>query len=339
MPVSYDLVILGGTVYARGAALRAVGYGARVALVEPPGLFEQRQREQYLLEGLQQVGDILQGRKVGEQFGLTSGGKLAWQRILDWVEISAETQVAHHSVESLSERGIDVVLEAPQRLTRQPMVITETRRLSARSILAAYGQLPTVIESLQRAQEIPHAVSIAGGSPEAVEWALALNDCGVQVTLVSDHVLPNEDRDVQRLVRSCLLTSGINICEKDNQQSEHILQIEAAQPVLELPSFISSNTKPFRTKSIKTNRRLQTSYPRIFACGSILGGSTDEALAQHEATVALHNALFLPKTKINYENMPQSYSHFARIGLTESQAQRRYGSAIQTFISSSANAT
>lgn len=329
MPVDYDLVILGGTAYARTAALQAVQYGARVALVEPPGLFEQRQQQKYLLEGFQQMGETLQRQAVGERFGLTSDGKLDWLRMLEWGAIAAETQQPHLSVESMSASGIDVVLEEPQRLTRQLTVITESRQLRTRSVLAAYGHLPKVLEPLQLAQKLPASVNIVGVSPEAIEWALALNDCGVQINLIAGEILPGEDGSIRRLMRSHLIVSGINLCAETNPQSELTLTVEPAQPVLELPDFVS----------LKTNNLLQTSHPRIFACGSILGGTTNEALAQHEATVALHNSLFLPKNKIKYNNLPQAHSHFARIGLTESQAERRYGSAVKAFVSNSANAT
>ena len=52
MAADYDLVVLGGGLEGRIAATIAVGYGARVALVEPPDLFEDGQRQQWLLAGL-----------------------------------------------------------------------------------------------------------------------------------------------------------------------------------------------------------------------------------------------------------------------------------------------
>ncbi|MFK8184841.1 MAG: FAD-dependent oxidoreductase [Phormidesmis sp.] len=364
MPVDYDLVILGGTAYARTAALQAVRYGARVALVEPPGLFEQRQRQTYLLESLQQIGLSLQRQAVDEQFGLTNGGQLAWPRLLEWGAIAADTQSAQIAVEAMSARGVDVVLEAPQRLTRQLATITKNRHLRARGVLAAYGKLPTVIETLQRAPKLPSSIKIEGGTPEAIAWACALNHCGVRITLIAEgDILPHEDRDIRRLVRSRLIASGINlqtespaeppaehrqlsedtseketsqedssqedISQEDISQSEYTLKIATAPPLLELPSFIK----------LKTNRRLQTSHPRLFACGSILGGSTEESLGQYEATVALQNALFVPRINVEYESTLQTSAQFARIGLTEAQAEKRYGNALQVFMATGANAT
>ncbi|MEO1636936.1 MAG: hypothetical protein AAFS04_17855 [Cyanobacteria bacterium J06631_9] len=107
MPVDYDLVILGGTLEGRIAA-RAVGYGARVALVEPPGLFAQRQQASYLLCALQQQADGQRQQAVSSlfyqsafpraerQFASQSLGNAAlslnWEAVLEWSRIASETQ-------------------------------------------------------------------------------------------------------------------------------------------------------------------------------------------------------------------------------------------------------
>ena len=328
MPVDYDLVILGGTAYARRAALQAAGYGARVALVEPPGLFEQQQRQQYLLKGLQQLGDTVQRQALGALFGLSGEGKLDWRAVLNWVEIAAETQSSHLSVEVMSANGIDAVLEAPRRLTRKLNVETENRRLKARGILAAFGKLPTVIEALQSAHSLPQTISIEGASPEAVAWAFALSHCGISVELVAEDILRGEDKDVKRLVRSHLISSGINIYPDQilTDCTQPALPIDAAHPALELPSFIS----------LTPNQQLQTNHHRVFACGSILGGSANEALAQYEAEIAVRNALFRPDSSVSYECVPTGCAQFARVGLTQVQAEKRYGSAMKALVASSA---
>ncbi|MEM6450783.1 MAG: FAD-dependent oxidoreductase [Cyanobacteria bacterium P01_D01_bin.105] len=368
MPVEYDLVILGGAAYARRAALQAAAYGARVALVEPPGLFDQGQRQQYLLQGLQQLGETLQRQAVGKWFGLSNGGEpdwkksgwrkpgwheLDWPAVLEWVAIAAETQLTRLSVDAMSRNGVDVVLEEPQRLTRKLTVMTESRQLRARGVLVASGHLPAVIEKLQQVQTLPHSISIVGGTPEALEWVWVLHDCGVQVDVIADEILPSEDQDIRRIVRSQLMAAGISVCSAREQLSEHslpeatgsqttglkntglkntgskhTLPIEPTIPALTLPDFIS----------LKTNRKMQTKYPRVFACGSILGGSTHARLAQSEVNVALRNALFWPSAKVNYANIPQTYTRFATLGLTQAQAEARYGSAVQTFKTSRANA-
>ncbi|MGB7085725.1 MAG: hypothetical protein WBD47_09225, partial [Phormidesmis sp.] len=92
MPTDYDLVILGGAIEGRTAAMTAAGYGARVALVEPPSLFERRQQQHYLLQGLQQLGNSKQQQAVSALFqsqppptdGLSDGQYFDWSALLEW---------------------------------------------------------------------------------------------------------------------------------------------------------------------------------------------------------------------------------------------------------------
>ena len=325
MAVDYDLVILGGTAYARDAALQATSYGARIALIEPFGLYEQNQTQKYLLYALRQLGETMQRQKVGTYFGLTNSGQLNWSQVLAWARIAATTQQPYLSAEALSLKGIDVILEAPERLSRNLAVTTENRRLTTRGVLAAFGHLPTFIEGLQTAS-LPDLVSLASGSLETISWALALHHCGVRVNLITNNVLPNHDLDIRRLVRSHLTASGISISPKP--QPDQVL-VQSPRPVIELPRFIT----------LKTNRRMQTNHPRVFACGSILGGVEGDAIAHQEADIAIRNALFLPRNTINYETTAYGETWLSVIGLTEAQARRRYGSAVQTFVATSANAT
>ncbi|PZO56117.1 MAG: hypothetical protein DCF15_09375 [Phormidesmis priestleyi] len=53
--------------------------------------------------------------------------------------------------------------------------------------------------------------------------------------------------------------------------------------------------------------------------------------------IAVRNALFLPTSQVNYAAIPMGYHRFGRVGLTQAQAQRRYGNAVRVWIASSAN--
>jgi pyruvate/2-oxoglutarate dehydrogenase complex dihydrolipoamide dehydrogenase (E3) component len=79
---------------------------------------------------------------------------------------------------------------------------------------------------------------------------------------------------------------------------------------------------------------LQTTHPRIYACGSVLAGYSSTNIVQHEAEIILKNILCYPRYKIDYTNL--AYCLFttpaiARVGLTERQARYRYGDRIQVI--------
>ena len=339
MPADYDLVVLGGSLEGRIGAITAVSYGARVALVEPPGLFERRQQKRYLLRALQQLARGALQQDVIRCFkpGIESGLKWNWRRILEWSAIASGTQDPALSPAAMSASGIDVILEMPERLSRQLVITFQTRKLKTRGVLAAFGTvplpiesetaipLPTGIESLLDASELPKSVTILGDSAEAVMWAEALCALGSQVRLVSEQFLRYEDRDVKRLVRSQLTASGIRVISpsefSQKPNADCLLLFERSQPALVLPSFVHDSTREKNSQQGETyltsNNRLQTSHPRVFACGSLLSGfPISETVAIAEAQTAVRNALFLPTRRMRYGKIPEGYGRLARVGLT-----------------------
>lgn len=330
MPVDYDLVILGGALEGRIAAIAAVGYGARTALVEPPGLFADGQKQRFLLQGLEQIGQIRHRQAVGEWFGYDpASGQLDWSALTKWSLIAAKSQSPELSVAAMSASGVDVVLEQPERLSRQMVVSTASRRLSTRGVLAAYGSVPTAVP-LMAADVMPEAMDVVGHSAMALAWAEALAAVGVKVRLVAEKILLGADEDVRRLVRSQLITAGIQIISA-SEEGKPVLKLDSGEPALTLPSFIQ--TTPY----LKANCKLQTKHPRLFACGSALGGSANRRLAEYEASVAVRNALFLPNKQVNYASVVRGYGRYACAGLTQAKAEAQYGGDVRVWTASYAN--
>jgi pyruvate/2-oxoglutarate dehydrogenase complex dihydrolipoamide dehydrogenase (E3) component len=268
MPADYDLVVVGGALEGRIAAIAAINYGARVALVEPPGLFDQHQQKRYLLQALQQLGQGQQQQAVVQRFQRSSAAVSQkpwdWSAILAWSAIASQTQSPELSPAAMSASGIDVVLEMPERLSqqgsRQLIVTTATRRLQSRGIIAAFGTVPlplfssekvpapTGIEPLLAASKLPEALTLWGDCAEAVMWAEALSQMGSRVTLVSDCFLSYEDADIGRLVRSRLTALGVKIISSSailNGSNTHrqdlaknSLLLGRGQPALVLPEFV-----------------------------------------------------------------------------------------------------
>jgi pyruvate/2-oxoglutarate dehydrogenase complex dihydrolipoamide dehydrogenase (E3) component len=320
--------------------------------VEPPGLFEQNQQQQFLLKGLLQWGQICQGRAVerwlspeGDGQDAVSSSGDGVEGLVAWSAIAAQSQFASLSVAAMSGQGVDVVLEMPEHLSPRLVVSTAGRRLSARSLLIAAGtvpKLPDLLSCLQSADQI----TLVGGTTQSVLWAEALAVAGLSVCLESAQWLPGEDDDVARLVRSRLISLGIDtglfsIPSKSAQScdptaTDFTVTFESAEPVLALPNFVYS--REAKRPYLWANRYLQTAHPRVFACGAALGGSASSELAAHEADIAVRNALFCPRQRVDYTKFPLGCAGFGRIGLTPAQARRFYGSAVQVWQASSANA-
>ena len=381
MPADYDLVLLGGTIEGRHAALSAAGYGARVALIEPPDLFRSRQQAKYLLKGLEQLAAGRAQQRVRQWFYKgeqpESDTKLLdWSALVDWSAIAAKTQQPEYSLPSLSASGVDVIYAMPERLSKQLIVTAGGRNLKTRSVLAAFGTVPlpifepieawgsaiTGVESLLYRKRLPEQAFVWGEGMVAIAWAEALSTIGVRVTLVADRVLRGEDADMRGWVRSHLIATGIRLATLseliDNRFSttqkqtlaEQSLFLGATQPALTLPDFVyhSANRYPDADeqqdmrKYLLSNKYLQTAHSRVFACGSLLHSrANNQSTTQHEAQVAIRNALFITNQKVDYRAVPQSHSRIARAGLTPQFAVEGHAppDGYTVWSASSANST
>ncbi len=353
MAADYDLVILGGTLAGREAALQAASYGARLALVEPPGLFVLNQRHRYLLQALQQVTRGCQAQAVSRWFEAQpisqSSRGLAdwnWSAFLDWSAIAAETQDAHLSEAALSAEGVDVVIEMPERLSKKRVVTTRSRQIKARAVLAAFSLSPDVFKPLLTATRLPRSVMIWGGGVRSLLWAEVLAQMGVQVTVQTVEVLPGWDEGVQILVRSQLNQAGVTFIDPADVQTttaEQTLHFGTEQPALDLPKFAYRHDRHSRQHDsspfLRVSRKFQVGKSRLFACGEIIEGHREIATTHSEVSAAVQNALFLPTRRIEPAQLMKVGSQFAMAGLTRSQAADRYGDRVRVWLATHAGST
>ena len=370
MVVDYDLVVLGATLEAREAAMRAAEQGARAALVAPAEDFTQVFDAQLTLEVLSYTA--AKGQWTPFEAAVSQESSLDWP--VDWSELrqrlSLLRQIAysHLSYEQLAIAGIDVVLEAPQLSPRPRLAVTTaTRRLRARGYLLAYGGKPALPsipgidaaacwqpETLLAAEALPDSVLVLGRGGDAIALAQLLALLGVHVTLVtrSGHLLPGWDEALAEWAITLLETAGVAVhlnqtivaiahtadqvqltTDQATIQATRLLLATSTVPAwqgLDLKS-LGFSPQPY---GLAVDDYLRTVHPRIFACGPVLGGSRDRCLARYEAQIAVQNALYLPRRRVNYRAVPQAVltsPPLAQVGLKTNQAQRWYGPDVQVL--------
>lgn len=238
------------------------------------------------------------------------------------------------------------------------------RRLRAGAYLLATGTRPDIpeiegiettgyltLDSLGQLTQLPETLAIVGGDPVGVELAQSLARFGTRVTLIvrSPQILAKEDPEASQLVQALLEAEGV--CVLTQAEAIHAREIEgkkwiqAGNKAIETdeillvtgqtPNVESLNLEGVGVKwhrhYIQTNQKLQTTNPRIYACGDAIGGYRFAHLATYEATVALRNALFWPRWVVDYRAIPWAVltqPQLARVGMTEAQARRRYGKEV-----------
>lgn len=269
-----------------------------------------------------------------------------------------------HSPAILAAQGVDFILGDGQFQPSPHLTFAVNNRLlRARTYLLATGSRPTIpeIEGLQKTgfltlsdiwQSLSSATPpkqwvIIGGVPQSVEIAQILARLGYSVTLVAKrpNLLSNLDPEIAQLLRSQLEAEGVRVFSNaqvtqvrqiDDKkwlqvgdkaiETDEIIVASAQQPNVETLNLAAVDVK-WNQHRLLVNEKLQTTNSRIWACGDVIGGYDFANVAHNEARVALQNALFFPRLKINYQYIPWvvvTEPTLAQIGLTEAQARRRY---------------
>ncbi len=374
MTNDYDVVIIGGSLAGREAALAATQLRAKVALVEANvnyGFFYHHAMSQ-ISKLSQQLGDVV---GVGiHPDGVGSPGKsqisVTWPEAMLYAQEVVANLEAQHSLAMLMANGVDVIVGRGQFQSSPRLAFAvNDRLLRARTYLLASGSRPAIpeIEGLQATGYLtlaniwhsspygwenpgrtpPKDWLIIGGVPQSIEVAQTLARLGCSVTLVVKHpyLLPNLDPEIAQLLQAQLEVDGVRVITQtavtqvmriDDKkwvqagnkaiETDEILVAIAQQPNVEELNLAGVGVKWYRRRLV-VNNKLQTTNPRIYACGDVIGGYDFGNIANYEAKIALKNALFFPRYKVNYRCIPLAIftqPMLTQIGLTEAQAKRRY---------------
>lgn len=364
MSFDYDIVIIGGSLAGRDAALKAVQQRAKVALVEP--LF--RHGDLILLQGIGEIAKVVGINNLTRfVIGNDDYGKenqISLEKTLLWNSAVAANISEQLSPTFLAAQGVDVIVgrgyfEAEPNLS----FIVNNRKLLARNFLLATGSIPAIpnIEGLQKtgfltlenivkvlkSSNPPKNWVILGGTPQSVEIAQSLAKLGYKVTFIvnSPWIISPVDAEVARLLQAQLEVEGIRVftqlavtqirlIEKKKWlqagniaiETDEILVAVAEQPFIESLNLAAVGVK-YNSRGLSVNKKLQTTNDRIYACGEVIGGYNLPNIASYEAKIAIKNALFLRKNEINYRAIPWgilTQPTLAQVGLTETQAKNRY---------------
>ncbi len=287
-----------------------------------------------------------------------------WNKALTYARAVSKNLNQINSLPNLAAQGVDIIIGNGQFQSSGKLSFTvNERRLYSRTYLLANGSRPLIpdiaglgtIEYLTLANiwtvlaktTLPENWVILGGVPQSIEIAQVLARFGCHVTLIvkHSHILPNLDSEIAQLLTAQLEVDGVRVLtetkvsqvrridnkkwvQAENQaiETDEILIATGQQPNLEDLNLPAVGVKWYEHRLV-VNEKLQTKNHRIYACGDVLGGYDIPNIGNYEANIAIENALFFPKLKVNYESVPwgiYSQPMVAQVGLTEIQAKNRY---------------
>jgi pyruvate/2-oxoglutarate dehydrogenase complex dihydrolipoamide dehydrogenase (E3) component len=360
----YHLVVLGAGTAGIAAAIGAADLGARVAIVERRLLGGDRLNcgSVPAKAVLRAARAFREARRAGD-FGVRAtleGGDFA-AAMESMRRTRAELSDAG-AAWRLRELGIDVFLgegrfAGPEILEVGGVPLAFRRALISTGARPAIPGLPGLgevgfltTESVFSLTDLPRRLAVLGGGPAGCELAQAFARFGSQVTLMvrGSRLLPREEEESARLVQRALEVDGVRVVAQcrllgvQRPQRSKVVQFELEGHHHQLPvdeilvtAGRSANVQnlglevagvAFSPRGVVVDERLQTTNPRIFACGEVTGAGGLAHVAEAQAKIALQNALFGARKKTGTLLVPRcthTSPEIAQVGLQAEELSRR----------------
>ena len=211
--------------------------------------------------------------------------------------------------------------------------------------------------TIMELDSVPSHLVVIGGGYIGIEFSQMFRRFGSAVTVVqrTDQLLGREDPDVAEAVKSILMEDGLEILLNTDALSisksdsgtisvevsvgnttktlaaSHILAAAGRNPNTDYLDVSVPGLATYGPGFIKTNDRLETNVPGIYALGDIKGGPQFTHISYDDFRVVQHNLLTDPsKAPLTIKDRRIPYTVFmdpqlGRVGLTETEARTRHG--------------
>lgn len=370
----YNLVVIGAGTAGLVTAAGAAGLGAKVALVERHLLGGDCLNvgcvpSKCIIRSSRVVADI----RDANQFGIRvpQGLEVDFPVVMERMRRLRARISVHDSAKRFKDLGVDVFLG--EGCFSGPDTVEVARKtLRFKKAVIATGTRPVhpTIEGLAEAgfltnetvfslTERPRRLAVIGGGPIGCELAQAFRRLGSEVILFHNakHILNREDSDAAEILQQSFMRDGIRLvldCKTKKVQKKNgnkIIHIECGgkeeeiavdevlagagrAPNVEGLNLEAVGVKYDKREGVEVNEYLQTTNPKIYACGDICLKYKFTHTADTTARMVIQNSLFLGRKKQSLLTIPWcTYTdpEIAHVGMYERDAREK-GIAVDTFI-------
>jgi pyruvate/2-oxoglutarate dehydrogenase complex dihydrolipoamide dehydrogenase (E3) component len=368
----YNLVVIGGGTAGLVSAVGAAGLGAKVALIERHFMGGDCLNvgcvpSKAIIRAARAVAAVREAAEFG--VNVPAGVTADFGKVMERMRRLRADISPHDSAQRFTELGVDVFLGSgqftgPDSIEVGGQTLHFAKAVIATGARAAAPPIPGLKdvpyltnETLFNLTELPRRLGVIGAGPVGCEMAQSFARFGSEVYLVeAEHgILPREDRDAAEIVRAAMQRDGVKLlcCGKDLklardpagirlQVASHgegydVLVDQLLVAVGRAPNVeglgLETAGVAFDRKGVQVNDRLQTTNPRIYACGDICSPYQFTHAADFMARIVIQNALFKGRAKASSLIIPwATYTspEIAHVGLYEKDAKTK-GIAVDTF--------
>jgi dihydrolipoamide dehydrogenase len=361
----YGLVIIGGGPGGYVAAIRAAQLGLKTAVVEKDRLGGTCLNWGCIpTKALLFNAELVHLFRRAQEFGITCDNlhvdlALAVDRSRQVVDRMVS------GVEFLLQKNKVAVVSGSGRLTSPNEVVVEPSGevLDAEHVIIASGGVPRTLPGIEidgrtvitsrEALELrgpPASIAIIGGGPIGVEFAYLYAGYGSQVTVIEmlDHLLPQEDEEVSRMLERAFKQQGIAFLTKARVRelrvsggNAHIAvavgdreqEVEADKALVAAGTAANSAGLGLEKLGVALDRgfvqvddRMKTNVDGVYAIGDVTGKLMLAHVASEQGVIAVEGIAGNAPPAPAYLKMPRCtycQPQVASCGLTEAQARER----------------
>jgi pyruvate/2-oxoglutarate dehydrogenase complex dihydrolipoamide dehydrogenase (E3) component len=369
----FDIIVIGGGTAGLVTSSVAARLGRKVAMIEREALGGDCLWTGCVpTKALVASAKLAYQMRHADAYGLEAvTPRVTPKSVMDSMREQRRLISRHDDPEKFRKLGIDVI-EGAARLVARNEVEVAGRRLQAKDIVIATGARTAVppIDGLKETgfldhvsfleqNEFPASILILGGGYIGIEFAQMFARFGSHVTVVemSDEIINKEDAEIIAAMRKLLTAEGIEIFtgwavrSVRRDAGKKLARIETksgeSREIAVDEIFVASgrrgNTENLGLEDVGVkverswviaDRFLQTSVPRIWACGDVHGGLQFTHVAGFEAVKLARNILFPGKSAVSYDDVPWTLytdPEVGHIGMTEAEAREKHGDAIRIY--------
>ena len=369
----FDVVVIGGGTAGLVTASGCARLGRKVALIERDALGGDCLWTGCVpTKALVASAKLAHQMRHADAWGLGRVTPIVTPKsIMDAMREARRDISRHDDPQKFRNLGIDVI-EGSARLVARGEVDVDGRRLSGKDIVIATGGRTSVppIEGLKEhgfldhvsflaQDDFPASLLILGGGYIGIEFAQLFARFGSKVTVVEmlDEIINKEDADVIARVREILRDEGIEVVtgwavkSVRREGEKKLARIEnksgQSREIAVHEIFVASgrrgNTENLGLEDagvkverswIVVDKFLQTTAPRIWACGDVHGGLQFTHVAAYEAVKLVRNMLFPGKSAVDYGDVPWALytdPEVGHIGMTEEEARAKHGDDVRVY--------
>lgn len=376
MKRDFDLIVIGAGAAGIAAACTAASMGKKVAVVE-----QNKLGGAALWSGsvprmaLCQAGMHAYKARQLPRYGVHVGSSL--------LQASSVMSVVRDRIQAVYATYIDklaaldvAVLYGTARFINKRTITLDGNPWTAKKYIIATGSVRSLPEieglltvplltdqTLWDIDKLPASMIIVGASTAGVEYAHALSNLGVKVTLVDVHtrILPYEDTEISDYITKLLVKDGVVVQSATRvirvEQDGHGVRMVCAPAADREASmtfvvradyvFVQSDRAAcvhdlglettgisFGEPGVHVNDYLRTSVRSLYACGSVLG--TPEYCAEQQGSSAAHNACCSRWSRRVYDASCSAHMTMVGLecvsyGLTELQVHKKYDRGVTVY--------